>query len=35
MAVDAMAVLSIYLRERGSPEIKPVGSSHESTGIEG
>jgi hypothetical protein len=30
-----MAVLSIYLRQRGSPESKPVGSPHETTGVEG
>jgi hypothetical protein len=30
-----MVVFSIYLRERGSPESKPVGSPHRSTGIEG
>jgi hypothetical protein len=35
LAVGSMAVLSIYLRQRGSPESKPVGTSHESTGIEG
>ncbi|MFE7226176.1 DUF6766 family protein [Nocardioides sp. NPDC057577] len=35
LAVGSMAVLAIYLRQRGSPESKPVGSSHESTGIEG
>jgi hypothetical protein len=35
LAVGAMAVLSIYLRQRGSPESKPVGAAHESTGIEG
>ena len=28
-------LLSIYLRQRGSPESKPVGASHEATGIEG
>jgi hypothetical protein len=28
-------VLSIYLRERGSPESKPVGSPHDATGVEG
>jgi uncharacterized protein DUF6766 len=27
--------LSIYLRERGSPESKPVGTPHAATGIEG
>jgi hypothetical protein len=29
-----MVVLSIYLRQRGSPESKPVGQPHESTGVE-
>jgi hypothetical protein len=35
LAVASMAVLSIYLRERGSPESKPVGAAHTSTGVEG
>jgi hypothetical protein len=35
LAVGSMVVFSIYLRERGSPESKPVGSPHRSTGIEG
>jgi len=35
LAVGAMAVLAIYLRQRGSPESKPVGAPHSSTGIEG
>jgi hypothetical protein len=35
LAVGSMAVLSIYLRQRGSPESKPVGEAHASTGIEG
>ena len=35
LAVGSMAVLSIYLRQRGSPESKPVGTSHGTTGIEG
>ncbi|MDQ4110088.1 MAG: hypothetical protein M3306_03155 [Actinomycetota bacterium] len=35
LAVGSMAVLSIYLRQRGSPESKPVGASHDATGIEG
>ena len=34
LAVGSMAVLSIYLRQRGSPESKPVGMPHESTGVE-
>jgi Domain of unknown function (DUF6766) len=28
-------VLSIYLCQRGSPESKPVGAAHSSTGVEG
>ena len=35
LAVGSMAVLSIYLRQRGSPESKPVGAPHEATGMEG
>lgn len=35
LAVASMVVFSIYLRERGSPESKPVGGSHTATGIEG
>jgi hypothetical protein len=35
LAVASMVVLSIYLRERGSPESKPVGTPHAATGIEG
>jgi hypothetical protein len=35
LAVGSMAVLSIYLRQRGSPESKPVGASHDATGVEG
>ena len=28
LAIGSMAVLSIYLRQRGSPESKPVGTAH-------
>jgi hypothetical protein len=35
LAVGSMAVLSIYLRQRGSSQSKPVGQPHESTGVEG
>ena len=35
LAVGSMVVLSIYLRQRGSPESKPVGSPHAATGVEG
>jgi uncharacterized protein DUF6766 len=34
LAVGSMAVLSIYLRQRGSPESKPVGAPHSATGVE-
>jgi hypothetical protein len=35
LAVGSMAVFSIYLRQRGSPESKPVGAAHGATGVEG
>jgi hypothetical protein len=35
LAVGSMAVLSVYLRERGSPESKPVGGPHAVTGETG
>ncbi|MEV4163760.1 DUF6766 family protein [Nonomuraea dietziae] len=35
LAVASMVALSIYLRQRGSAESKPVGSPHDATGIEG
>jgi hypothetical protein len=35
LAVGALAVLSIYLRQRGSSQSKPVGEPHGATGIEG
>jgi hypothetical protein len=35
LAVGSMAVLSIFLRQRGSAESKPVGEPHESTGVSG
>jgi hypothetical protein len=34
LAVGSMAILSIYLRQRGSPESKPVGAPHQATGVE-
>ena len=34
-AVGSMVVFSIYLRQRGSPESKPVGAPHAETGSEG
>jgi hypothetical protein len=35
LAVGSMAVFSVYLRQRGSPESKPVGAPHDATGVEG
>ena len=35
LAVGSMAVLTIYLRQRGSPESKPVGAPHEETASSG
>lgn len=35
LAVASMVILSVYLRQRGSPESKPVGASHRATGVEG
>jgi hypothetical protein len=32
LAVGALAVLAIYLRQRGSPESKPVATPHDETG---
>ncbi|MDQ3642244.1 MAG: hypothetical protein M3450_12470 [Actinomycetota bacterium] len=34
LAVGALVVLSIYLRQRGSPESKPVAAAHAETGTE-
>jgi hypothetical protein len=35
LAVGSMAILAVYLRQRGSPESKPVGAPDEATGVEG
>ena len=35
LAVGSMAILAVYLRQRGSPESKPVGAAHEHTGVTG
>jgi len=35
LAVASMAILSIYLRQRGSSQSKPVGLAHATTGVEG
>jgi hypothetical protein len=35
LAVGSMVILSVYLRQRGSPESKPVGAGHGATAAEG
>jgi uncharacterized protein DUF6766 len=35
LAVGSMIVFSIYLRQRGSPQSKPVGAAHDDTAVEG
>jgi hypothetical protein len=35
LAVASMAILAIFLRQRGSPQSKPVGAAHMATGVEG
>ena len=34
LAVGSMAIFAVYLRQRGSPESKPVGAPHGATGME-
>jgi hypothetical protein len=35
LAVGSFATLAVFLRQRGSPESKPVGAPHDTTGVEG
>jgi hypothetical protein len=35
LAVGTFAVVTVYLRQRGSPESKPVGAPHDETGSSG
>jgi len=35
LAVGSMAIFSVYLRQRGSSQSKPVGSAHDTTGVDG
>jgi hypothetical protein len=35
LAVGSMAIFAVYLRQRGSPESKPVGAAHGDTGDTG
>jgi hypothetical protein len=35
LAVGSFVAITVFLRQRGSPESKPVGAPHEATGVEG
>jgi hypothetical protein len=35
LAVASMTIFAVYLRQRGSPESKPVGAPHDATGVTG
>jgi hypothetical protein len=35
LAVGTLAIFSVYLRQRGSPESKPVGAPHDQTATSG
>ena len=35
LAVGTMAIFSVYLRQRGSAQSKPVGCPHDATAVEG
>jgi hypothetical protein len=35
LAIGSMAIFSVYLRQRGSPESKPVGAPHTETSVTG
>ncbi len=35
LAVGSMAIFAVYLRQRGSPESKPVGAAHDDTAATG
>ena len=35
LAVGSMAIFTVYLRQRGSPESKPVGAPHDETASSG
>jgi hypothetical protein len=35
LAVGSMAIFAVFLRQRGSPESKPVGARHGETGVQG
>ena len=35
LAIGSFAAFTVFLRQRGSPESKPVGAPHDATGVEG
>jgi hypothetical protein len=35
LAIGSFAAITVFLRQRGSPESKPVGAPHDATGVEG
>ena len=35
LAVGTLAVLTVFLRQRGSSQSKPVGAPHSATGVDG
>jgi hypothetical protein len=35
LAVGSVAIFSVYLRQRGSSQSKPVGAAHDQTAVEG
>jgi hypothetical protein len=35
LAIGTMSIFTVYLRQRGSPESKPVGAPHDQTGTSG
>jgi hypothetical protein len=35
LAVGTFAIVAVFLRQRGSPESKPVGAAHDETGVSG
>jgi hypothetical protein len=35
LAIGSFAAITVFLRQRGSPESKPVGAPHKATGVEG
>jgi hypothetical protein len=35
LAVGSFAAITVFLRQRGSPESKPVGAPHHTTGVQG